>query len=188
VTIPNFITLGRVILVPVIFYLLVSNETKAAFFLFVVAGISDAVDGYLAKRYDWGSELGAYLDPLADKLLLVSMFVALGVQGSLPVWLVVAVVSRDILIVLGVILAWLMGQPVRIAPLLISKINTTAQIVLAATVLADEGFGLGLTDLRQVLIWITGALTVVSLAAYTSAWIRHMSGDDTEAARDTDPV
>ncbi len=175
-TIPNFITLGRVILVPVIFYLLVSNETKAAFFVFVLAGVSDGVDGFLAKRFDWTSELGAYLDPLADKLLLVSMFVALGVQGSLPVWLVIAVVSRDIQIVMGVILAWLLGQPVAIHPLLISKVNTTAQIVLAATVLADEGFGLGMADLRNVLVWITGAFTLVSLAAYTNAWIRHMSG------------
>jgi cardiolipin synthase (CMP-forming) len=185
VTIPNFITLGRVILVPVIFYLLVSNETKAAFFVFVLAGLSDGVDGFLAKRFGWTSELGAYLDPLADKLLLVSMFVALGVQGSLPVWLVIAVVSRDILIVLGVVLAWVLGQPVAIHPLLISKVNTTAQIVLAATVLADEGFGLGLADLRNVLVWITGAFTIVSLAAYTNAWIRHMSGgnpDDGSAA------
>ena len=175
-TIPNFITLGRVILVPVIFYMLVSNETKAAFFLFVIAGISDGVDGFLAKRFNWQSELGAYLDPLADKLLLVSMFVALGVQGLLPVWLAIAVVSRDILIVLGVVLAWVLGQPVTIHPLLISKINTTAQIILAATVLADEGFGLSQGQLRNVLVWITGALTIASLGAYTSAWIRHMSG------------
>ena len=174
--IPNFITLGRVILVPVIFYLLVSNETKAAFFVFVLAGVSDGIDGYLAKRFGWETELGAYLDPMADKLLLVSMFVALGVQGLLPVWLAIAVVSRDILIVLGVVLAWVLGQPVPIQPLLISKINTAAQIVLAATILADEGFALSQGQLRNVLVWITGALTLASLAAYTSAWIRHMSG------------
>lgn len=179
-TIPNFITLGRVILVPVIFYLLVSNEIKAAFFLFVLAGVSDGIDGFLAKRYGWETELGAYLDPMADKLLLVSMFVALGVQGLLPVWLAIAVVSRDILIVLGVVLAWVLGQPVSIQPLLISKINTTAQIVLAATVLADEGFGLSQGQLRNVLVWITGALTLASLAAYTNAWVRHMSGYTSE--------
>jgi cardiolipin synthase (CMP-forming) len=176
VTIPNFITLGRVILVPVIFYLLVSNETKAAFFVFVLAGVSDGVDGFLAKRFGWQTELGAYLDPMADKLLLVSMFVALSVQGLLPVWLAIAVVSRDILIVLGVLLAWVMGQPVPIHPLMVSKANTTAQIVLAATVLADEGFGLGLGGFRTVLVWVTGVLTLTSLAAYTNAWIRHMSG------------
>ena len=124
--------------VPVIFWLLVTGQNKIAFFVFVAAGISDAVDGYLAKRFDWTTELGAYLDPLADKLLIVSIFIALGVRGELPLWLVIAVVSRDILIVAAVLLAWLLDQPVRIKPLAISKANTLAQIVLAATVLADE--------------------------------------------------
>src|SRR5262245_838008 len=90
--IPNAITLGRVMSVPVLFYLLVSQRSVAAFIVFVLAGLSDAVDGYLAKRFDWRSELGAYLDPLADKLLIVSIFIALGVRNELPLWLVIAVV------------------------------------------------------------------------------------------------
>jgi cardiolipin synthase (CMP-forming) len=155
--IPNLITLGRVILVPVVFWLLVSGQTQLAFFAFVLAGVSDAVDGFIAKRFGLSTELGAYLDPLADKL-------------------VIAVVSRDILIVLGVMLAWLLEQPIRISPLIVSKANTVAQIVLAATVLADDGFGLGLETLRIVLVWITGVLTIASLAAYLRAWLRHMSG------------
>ena len=91
------------------------------------------------------TELGSYLDPLADKLLIVSIFIALGVRGELPLWLVIAVVSRDILIVAAVLLAWLLDQRVRIKPLAISKANTLAQIVLAATVLADEAFALAST-------------------------------------------
>ena len=174
--IPNLITLGRVILVPVVFWLLVSGQTQAAFFAFVVAGISDGVDGFLAKRFGWTTELGAYLDPLADKLLIVSIFVALGVRGALPSWLVIAVVSRDILIVTAVVLSWLLDHPVMIKPLAVSKANTVAQIVLASTVLADEGFGLGLSAPRTVLIWFTAALTIASLAAYLRAWHRHMSG------------
>jgi cardiolipin synthase len=174
--IPNLITLGRVILVPVVFWLLVSGQTQLAFFAFVLAGVSDAVDGFIAKRFGLSTELGAYLDPLADKLLIVSIFVALGVMGTLPSWLVIAVVSRDILIVLGVMLSWVLDQPVRIRPLIVSKANTLAQLVLAATVLADEGFGLGLVTLRVLLVWITGVLTVASLAAYLRAWLRHMSG------------
>jgi cardiolipin synthase len=174
--IPNLITLGRIILVPVVFWLLVSGQTKAAFFLFVVAGVSDAVDGFLAKRYGWVTELGAYLDPLADKLLIVCIFIALGVSSKLPLWLVIAVVSRDALIVMGVVLAWLLGHPVNIRPLAVSKANTVAQIVLAATVLADEGFALGLDATRTALVWITGALTLTSLAAYARTWLRHMSG------------
>lgn len=174
--IPNIITLGRVILVPVVFWLLVSGQTQAAFFAFLVAGISDAVDGFLAKRFGWTTELGAYLDPLADKLLIVSIFVALGVRGALPSWLVIAVVTRDILIIAAVILSWLLDHPVRIKPFVVSKANTLAQIVLAATVLADDGFGLGLETLRIILVWIVAALTVASLMAYLRAWLGHMSG------------
>lgn len=173
---PNLITLGRVILVPLVFWLLVTGQTQAAFFAFIVAGVSDAVDGWLAKSFGWSTELGAYLDPLADKLLIVSIFLALGVGGELPLWLVIAVVSRDILIVMAVVLSWLLGNPVRIHPLIVSKANTLAQIVLAATVLADEGFALGLGTVRFVLIWVTGALTIVSLAAYLRSWLLHMSG------------
>ena len=175
-SIPNLITLGRVILVPVVFWLLVTNQMEAAFLVFVVAGDSDAVDGYLAKRYGWATELGAYLDPLADKLLIVCIFVALGVRGELPSWLVIAVVSRDILIVIGIVLSWFLGHPVEIKPLKLSKANTLSQIVLAATVLADEAFTLRLEAVRFVLVWLTAALTVGSLVAYLQAWLAHMSG------------
>jgi cardiolipin synthase len=176
INIPNFITLGRIMSVPVIFWLLLTGQSKVAFFVFVAAGISDAVDGYLAKRFNWTTELGSYLDPLADKLLIVSIFIALGVRGELPLWLVIAVVSRDILIVTAVLLAWLLEQRVRIKPLAVSKANTLLQIVLAATVLADEAFALGLDTSRLVLVWITGALTILSLAAYLRAWFMHMTG------------
>lgn len=174
--IPNLITLGRVILVPIVFWLVLTHETQIAFVLFVIAGISDGVDGYLAKRYGWTTELGAYLDPLADKLLIVSIFVALGVKAALPSWLVIAVVSRDILIVAGVVLAWVLDNPLHIRPAMVSKANTVAQILLAATVLADDGFGLGMEMARVALVWITGVLTVVSLATYLRTWFRHMSG------------
>ncbi len=187
INIPNFITLGRVIAVPFVFWLLVSGESKAAFLLFVAAGISDAVDGYLAKRFDWKTELGAYLDPLADKLLIVSIYIALGVRAEIPLWLVIAVVSRDILILMAVLLSWLMGQPVAIRPIAVSKINTAAQIILASTVLADEAFNLGLEGMgvRTVLVWITGVLTVLSLAAYLKAWLMHMTGYDNDGSDGT---
>jgi cardiolipin synthase len=178
INIPNFITMGRIISVPVIFWLLLTSQNGIAFFVFVCAGLSDAVDGYLAKRFNWTSELGAYLDPLADKLLIVSIFIALGVRGELPLWLVIAVVSRDILIVAAVLLAWLLDQPVRIKPLTVSKVNTLMQIVLAASVLADKAFGLGLDTTRIVLVWLTGALTLLSLAAYLKAWFMHMAEDE----------
>lgn len=183
-SLPNFITLGRIILVPIIFWLLVTGNTRAAFLLFVVAGASDAVDGYLAKRFGLQTELGAYLDPLADKLLIVSIYVALGVLKALPSWLVIAVVSRDILIVVAVLLAGVLGRPLRIKPHAVSKANTAAQIVLAATVLAAEGFSLGLDDFRLALVWITGTLTLLSLAVYLRAWLRHMAGYEPDPAGD----
>lgn len=176
-SIPNLITLGRVIMIPIIFWLLVSGQTRGAFLLFVLAGVTDAVDGWLAKRWNMKTELGAYLDPMADKLLIVSIYVALGVAAELPSWLVIAVVSRDILIVLGVILAWIIDQPVTIKPHIVSKANTASQLLLAALVLADEGFDLELDMLRMALIWVTALLTASSLAVYVRAWVAHIAGD-----------
>ena len=119
-----------------------ANKPAWKRFVFVLAGLSDAVDGWLAKRFDWRSELGAYLDPLADKLLIVSIFIALGVRDELPLWLVIAVVSRDILIVVAVLLSLVLDQPIPIKPLAISKLNTVAQIALAATVLGNDAFAI----------------------------------------------
>lgn len=182
-SIPNLITLMRVILVPVVFWLLVTDQLKAAFLVFLVAGISDAVDGFLAKRYKWETELGAYLDPLADKLLIVSIFIALGVTAKLPSWLVIAVVSRDLLIVIAVILSWLLNHPTPMRPIAISKANTVAQILLAAVVLADEAFDLRLRGPVSVLIWTTGGLTIASLIAYLRVWLRHMTLYETTGSK-----
>ncbi len=183
INLPNLITLGRIILVPVIFWFLISGQPKPAFFAFVIAGVSDAVDGFLAKRFQMQTELGAYLDPLADKLLIVSIYVALGVAAKLPSWLVIAVVSRDILIVVAVMLSWVLDHPVAIKPRGISKANTAAQILLAASVLADDGFSLGLVNLRTTLVWITGTLTFLSLAAYLKDWLAHIAGWESEKDR-----
>jgi len=176
--IPNFISLSRALLVPVVFWLLITGQVQAAFFVFLIAGASDAIDGFLAKRFNWRTELGAYLDPLADKLLVVCIFVAMGALHELPVWLVVAVVSRDVLIVSAVMLSWLLARPVRMKPFTLSKLNTAAQLVLAATVLADTGFDLGLGTLREVLIWVAAFLTIASLITYLHTWLRHMAGSE----------
>lgn len=174
-SIPNLITLGRVILVPVVFWLLLNGELQAAFLTFVVAGVSDAVDGFLAKRFKWETELGAYLDPIADKLLIVCIFIALGVTARLPSWLVILVVSRDVLIIIAIVLSWLLGHPTPMKPLTVSKMNTVAQIILAAVVLANEGFALQLKGPVTVLTFITGATTIASLIAYLRVWLRHMA-------------
>ena len=142
VSIPNIITLGRILLVPFIVWAIASNQMEIAFAIFIVAGVSDAVDGFLAKRFNMASELGALLDPLADKALLVSIYMALGIWGAVPRWIVILVVSRDIMIVAAVIVSWLFDRPVPMKPLMVSKLNTVAQVAFAALVLASLGFGL----------------------------------------------
>ncbi|MCC2112365.1 MAG: CDP-alcohol phosphatidyltransferase family protein [Hyphomicrobiales bacterium] len=182
-TLPNLITIGRLILVPLVVWLIASNMTAWAFIAFVIAGISDGVDGFIAKRFDLSSELGAYLDPIADKALLVSIFVALGLQEEIPIWLVIMVVSRDLLIVGAFILSYLLDQPMTPKPLWVSKGNTVFQILLAATVLADLGFDIGMTVIRMVLVSIVAALTAMSAAAYLVGWIRHMGGITTDGEK-----
>ena len=119
-------------LVPIVVWAIASGAMWIAFVLFLAAGLSDAVDGYLAKRFHMTTELGAYLDPLADKALIVSIYITLGINGLIPGLLVILVVSRDIMIVGAVMLSRLVGTPVKVKPLLVSKLNTAAQIVFRA--------------------------------------------------------
>jgi len=174
-SIPNLITLGRILLVPIVVWAIASGEMWIAFVLFLVAGVSDAVDGYLAKRFDMASVLGAYLDPLADKALIVSIYLTLGINGEIPRWLVILVVSRDIMIVGGVVLSWLVGSPLKMRPLLVSKLNTVAQIVFACVVLGSLGFGIDVGPLNVVLMGLVAVLTLLSIAAYLIEWARHMN-------------
>jgi cardiolipin synthase len=173
VNIPNLITLGRLVLVPTIVWLLIGNYYVTTFWLFVAAGISDAIDGFLARQFNAATELGAYLDPLADKALLVSIYVVLAVKAELPVWLAVMVVSRDVLIVGAFLLAWVINRPIDVRPLWISKANTFAQIVLAAVALADLAHRYDLNQIRVALIAIVAILTVSSAGAYLVGWMRH---------------
>jgi cardiolipin synthase len=170
-------------MVPLTVWLIISNEYLLAFIAFIAAGISDGVDGFIARRYQLKSELGAILDPLADKLLLVSIYVMLGFQQIIPAWLVILVVSRDVLIVGGVLLNMLIGKPMEMRPLMISKFNTAGQILFAGAVMASLGFKF---DLGSAYVWGIGAvalLTAASGALYMRDWVRHMAGTDTEELR-----
>jgi cardiolipin synthase len=174
--IPNLITLGRILLVPIVVWAIATPGAMwIAFVLFLAAGVSDAVDGYLAKRFAMTTELGAYLDPLADKALIVSIYLTLGINGFIPRWLVILVVSRDILIVGGIMLSWLVGPPLQIKPLLVSKLNTVAQIVFASVVLGSLGFNYELPTLTLILMGLVAVLTLLSVAAYVAEWVRHMN-------------
>jgi cardiolipin synthase (CMP-forming) len=176
-TIPNLITIFRLILVPIVIVTIMQGRWSAAFILFVVAGVSDAVDGFIAKRFDMRSEFGAYIDPLADKALLVSIYVTLAIVGVLPSWLSIVVVSRDLMIVAAVLLSWVMARPVKIRPLMVSKLNTAAQIGFAALVLAAKAFGVETVPFGDVAMIAVAGLTVASAGAYLAGWLRHMTGE-----------
>ena len=168
---PNLITLARICAVPLLIWLVLSDNLAAAFWVFVVAGISDALDGYIAKRFDLATELGAYMDPVADKALLVSAYVTLGHAGHIDIWLVILVVFRDILIIGGTILFHTLDRPVEMQPLMISKLNTLVQIVLVSVVLAEIGIGVTGVDLVPALTYITAATTAASGISYLCQWV-----------------
>lgn len=156
-------------------WLIVTGQYLPAFLVFVVAGVSDGIDGFVAKRFNQVTELGTYLDPLADKLLLVSIYLAMGFLELMPPLLVIIVVSRDVMIVGAVILSWLIDRPVEMHPLWISKLNTTVQIAFAGFILAGLGLQLGVDGYIQSGSIVVGALTVASGAVYMLQWLKHMA-------------
>ena len=176
VTIPNYITLFRFVLVPAVIFAILTERPGWALAGFVVAGVSDGVDGFIARNFNQSSDLGRYLDPVADKTLLVSVFVVLGLEQVLPLWVVMLVVSRDLLIVGAVLLSTIMGNPVKVHPLMVSKANTVAQIGLATLALAETTFDTAVPGLRVALEVAVALLTIASAAAYFVGWSRHMSG------------
>lgn len=167
-TVPNAISFARLCAVPLAVWLVLNHQLAEAFWLFIVAGASDAVDGWLARR-GGGSTVGAVLDPLADKALMIGMYVTLAAVNALPDWLAILVVFRDLLIVGGVLALVVMGQPVTIRPLAISKLNTALQIVLVAVTLFLAGFALVIPLVQPVLIWAVAMTTLASGGAYVWA-------------------
>ena len=160
-TVPNVITFARLCAVPFAVWLVLQGRLDLAFLLFVLAGLSDAVDGWLARR-GAASALGALMDPAADKLLLVSMYVTLAAVHVLPDWLAILVVFRDLVIVGGLLVLWVLGQRPAIRPLLVSKVNTGLQILLVGVALLLSGFDLGAGLLLRVLVWTVAASTLIS--------------------------
>ncbi len=170
--IPNIITFARVLSVPVLVWLALDGHLVAAFWLFIAAGVSDAVDGFIAKQFGAESEFGKFFDPLADKAMLISVYVALGFQGLLVSWIVILVVFRDIFIISGVLLFKILSLPLSPKPLLISKVNTLAQIVLAATVLGAKAYQVDDAGVVVIMIYAVMATTILSGAAYAITWGR----------------
>lgn len=169
---PNIICMLRIALVWPVAAALAAHEYLVALALFMVAGLSDGVDGYLAKRFNWTSELGKFLDPLADKLLLVTVFVESAWLGLVPWWLTSAVVARDVLIALGALAYRLLIGPLRGRPTLSSKINTAAQLLFPVAVLANAALNIPPREILDALVVLVFITTVFSGLNYMVEFTR----------------
>ncbi|MGI9325718.1 MAG: CDP-alcohol phosphatidyltransferase family protein [Pseudomonadales bacterium] len=172
---PNAISILRILLVFPTAWLLWQREYSWALLLMTVAGISDGLDGYLARRYNWFTQFGAIIDPLADKLLVVVMFVVFVLQDLFPLWLLAIIIGRDLIIVIGGVTYRVLFGPFEMAPSLLSKANTAAQIVLVVmTLVALCNFG-DLSRLCEQLVrpyghWLLAILGLSSGLHYVATW------------------
>ena len=174
--IPNIITILRIIGVPVLVLFLIRQDFANAFYLAMAMAVSDALDGFLAKRFGWQSKLGGWLDPLADKLMLVSAYAVWGVQGLLPVWLVALVIGRDALIGLGCIYYRFSGINFDFNPSNLSKLHTCVQILLILAILISKlGSGMGeFVGILTVAVAITTLLSGLGYARVArNLFVRH---------------
>jgi len=177
--VPNSLSTLRLILVPVVLWHIWQDHAAMAFILCVMAGVTDGLDGWIARRFDAGSRLGAMLDPLADKALMIGVYGALALKAWVPLWLVVLVVIRDLGIVAVVALSHLLGRPQPVRPLMISRINTAMQIVLAAWLLASRGFAIQDGTITLLLVYVVALTTLVSAVAYLMRWRQGWRGRGT---------
>ena len=170
--IPNAISLMRIFLIAPIIYLFISNEFGWALALFVIAGLSDGVDGYIAKKYDWDTRLGAFLDPAGDKLLVAWSFGTLAWLGHIPVWLAVIVIGRDVIIVAGSFMYHYLVTRLEGDPTFISKLNTGLEFAFLIFVMSRAGFGWP----DQITVTIVGAAVLVTVVIsgydYVAGWVR----------------
>ncbi len=173
--IPNLITLVRLFAVPIIIWLIINNNLWLAFCLTVLAAISDALDGIIAKRFNCVTKFGAFLDPIADKVLLVCLFIVLGKQGYIATWIVILIVFREVLIVGGALMYHKISHSLEMAPLKISKINTAAQFSFVVGVLGIEGYGYDVDGPKLILQYTMVLTTILSGGAYVYLWLRKIS-------------
>jgi cardiolipin synthase len=174
---PNYITLARIILIPFFIGFMIYHHYRIAMAVFLVAGVTDALDGMIARIRNQKTELGAFLDPIADKLLLVSAFVTLVLLDILPVWLVMVVVSRDAILVIGSLALYFTGHAFTAQPAIIGKATTVLQLLVVMISLALKIYGVKMGWL-PVLYWTTAVFTVVSGIQYIARGTK-IVGQDT---------
>jgi cardiolipin synthase len=180
VNIPNFLTVLRIVLVPVIVILLIQGQFANALLCFIIAGVTDGLDGMLARSLGQTTVVGAYLDPLADKILVISMYATLAVIGVIPGWLAVIVISRDFIILGGILVLTLMSVNIEVKPSFVSKINTMIQIITIFVALLLKAGGTE-ADFREVFVfvcWLTAIFTVISGGDYLLKGMRIINRGD----------
>ena len=185
--IPNLLTLARIAMVPWLLVLLQQQEFTLSLLVFLIAGISDALDGFIAKRFNAHTQLGAILDPIADKALLVSSYVMLSLMDLIPFWMMVVVVFRDLVIVGGYLIMFLLYGSIKMHPLIISKVNTFLQIFYIVIVLL--GLSLAL-DIPTFIEWLGYAVLISSVSsglAYVFIWSFKTIDDPDQIKADTKP-
>ncbi|MFZ7125784.1 MAG: CDP-alcohol phosphatidyltransferase family protein [Desulfobacterales bacterium] len=161
INLPNFLTLCRILATPLIIILMLGGRYELALLVFTLAGITDALDGFIARCFDQKTELGAFLDPIADKALIIASFVTLGAQGVIPAWLSVIVISRDVVILTGIAILQIRGLEVTIHPSVVSKFTTGAQLASVFMALAAIRWA-GLSPFQAGFYWATALLTTIS--------------------------
>lgn len=174
---PNLITLLRILLVPVFVGLILYHNTRAALLVFLIAGLTDALDGMIARILDQRTILGSYLDPLADKLLLVSSFLALSFSGLIPIWVTIVVVSRDVIISLGALILHLLREHVNIAPSGMGKVTTVMQLLYVFAILIASSRPFPSEVAHGLLVLMVG-VTLASGLHYLYRGIRMLSGGE----------
>jgi cardiolipin synthase len=171
---PNLITTLRLAAAPTTAGLLAAGHFNAAFGIFAFAGLSDAADGFLAKRFNLATPLGRILDPVADKSLMLAVFVTLAMLDNVPVWLAGTVIARDALILTGLALAIAWRAPISIQPLMLGKICTALQVLYIGLHLASLAFEFPLGSVVPADAYVVAAISVISGVAYLSVWVRAM--------------
>ena len=179
---PNIITISRLLLTPYIVWLILSESYVLGFIFFLISGVSDALDGFIAKRFNQQTLLGSYLDPIADKFLIVSSIVLLGYNGYVPIWLIIIIVSRDIAIFGAVIISWMLGTNLRIEPLIISKVNTFLQIFYIVTtfivILNNQILNELTTSIHGITTYLIAISTILSWMSYLKVWLINVNSID----------
>ncbi|MBL4775549.1 MAG: CDP-alcohol phosphatidyltransferase family protein [Mariprofundus sp.] len=176
--IPNLLTLARIILTPFIIYAIIEHQAVLALLLMAIAGITDMLDGAIARYFNQRSRVGAFMDPLADKLLLISTIVTLYFIDQIPLFLFLAVVFRDLIIVVGAIAYEMVTHKLEIQPSIASKITTFLQIVLVLIVLFEMAWQLPGDALLHLAVWLTFAFTCISGLQYMIVWMRKAVSDE----------